>query len=208
MKTRVIIVDDQAISRQLFEMYVRSSDRYELVSSVRSAGLVDIYLLKHRADLIIMDIMMNDGSDGLEAAEKVKKDYPDIKIVAVTSMPESSWLKRAREIGVESFWYKETDETALLDVMDRTMNGESVYPDSPPAVRLGNADSTCFTERELEALRIITTGASNAEVAAKLGISENTVKSYVRSMLDKTGCRSRTELAIKARVLGFAIGRE
>lgn len=154
MKTRVIIVDDQAISRQLFEMYVRSSDRYELVSSVRSAGLVDIYLLKHRAYLIIMDIMMNDGSDGLEAAEKVKKDYPDIKIVAVTSMPESSWLKRAREIGVESFWYKETDETALLDVMDRTMNGESVYPDSPPAVRLGNADSTCFTERELEALRI------------------------------------------------------
>ena len=90
MKTRVIIVDDQAISRQLFEMYVRSSDRYELVSSVRSAGLVDIYLLKHRADLIIMDIMMNDGSDGLEAAEKVNKDYPDIKIVAVTSMPESS----------------------------------------------------------------------------------------------------------------------
>ena len=197
-KTRVMIVDDQAVPRQLFELYVKSSDRYELAFSVQSAGVADVYLLKNKVDLIIMDILMNDGSE----------KYPDIKIIAVTSMPEGSWLKKAREIGIESFWYKETDQTTLLDVMDRTMNGESVYPDAPPMVKVGNALSTSFSERELDVLRVITTGASNAEVAAKLGISENTVKTYVRSMLEKTGYRSRTELAVKTRVLGFALGRD
>ena len=204
-KIKVMIVDDQSISRQLFEMYIKSSEKYELIFSVASAAVADVYFLKQRADLVIMDILMNDSSNGLEAAEKIKKQYPCTKIIAVTSMPEYSWIQRAKEIGIESFWYKETDEGTLLDVMDRTMAGESVYPDSAPSVKLGLADSTEFTRRELEILRVITTGASNAVVGEFLGISENTVKSHVRNMLEKTGYKSRTELAIKARVIGLAI---
>ncbi|MBQ9228143.1 MAG: response regulator transcription factor [Eubacterium sp.] len=207
-KTKVMIVDDQSISRQLFEMYVRSSDRYELAFSVTSASVVEVYLLKNKVDLVLMDILMNDGSNGLDTAERIKKLYPDIKIIAVTSMPERSWITRAKSIGVDSFWFKETEEQTLLEVMDRTVAGESVYPTSAPAVRLGLASSADLSERELEVLRIITTGASNAEVAQQLGISENTVKKHVRTMLDKTGYRSRTELAIKARVIGLAISHE
>ncbi len=207
-KVRVMIVDDQSISRQLFEMYVKSSERYELAFSIASAAVADVYILKNKVDLILMDILMNDGSNGLEAARQIKQRNPRIKIIAVTSMPERSWMEKAKEIGVDSFWYKETDEKTILEVMDRTMNGESVYPDRAPTVNLGYATSADFTERELEVLRIITTGASNAQVAAQLGISEYTVKSHVRSMLDKTGYRSRTELAIKARVIGLAISHE
>jgi two-component system vancomycin resistance associated response regulator VraR len=120
-------------------------------------------------------------------------------------MPEHSWISRAKKIGVESFWYKETDEKTILEVMDRTMANESVYPNTLPEVTLGLAKSTEFTERELEVLRIITTGATNGAVAEELGISENTVKAHVRSMLEKTGYQSRTELAIKARVIGITI---
>jgi len=207
-KIKVMIVDDQSISRQLFEMYVKSSEKYELAFSVSSAAVVEVYLLKHSVDLVLMDILMNDGSNGLDAAERIKKLYPQIKIIAVTSMPERSWITRAKEIGVDSFWFKETDEETILSVMDRTMAGEHVYPGSTPVVRLGAATSADFTERELEVLRVITTGATNAEVAQQLGISEYTVKSHVRSMLDKTGYRSRTELAIKARVVGLAISHE
>ena len=207
-KNRVMIVDDQYMSRMLFEMVVRSSEDYELAFSVSSASVVDVYLLKHEVDLVLMDILMNDGSNGLDAAAQIKKAHPEVKIICVTSMPEYSWLGRAREIGVDSFWYKETDEATILDVMNRTMAGESVYPDSAPVVRLGLADSSEFTERELEVLRIITTGASNGMVAAQLGISEYTVKAHVRSMLEKTGYKSRTELAIKARVIGLAISPE
>ena len=204
-KTKVMIVDDQAISRQLFEMYVRNSENYELTFSIESAGVVDIYLLKNHVDLILMDILMNDGSNGLEAAAGVKRSHPDIKIIAVTSMPEQSFMEKAREYGVDSFWYKEMGEHEILDVMDRTMAGERVYPDSAPSVILGNIKSSELTDRELEVLRIITTGASNTAVAEELGISEHTVKTHVRSMLTKTGFANRTELAIKARALGIAI---
>ena len=148
---------------------------------------------------------MNDGSNGLEAAERIKKHRPDIKIIAVTSMPETSWMNRAREIGIESFWYKEASKETILEVMDRTMAGESVYPDSAPLVRLGLASSAEFTERELEVLRVMTTGVSNAAIAQKLGITENTVKNHIRHMMEKTGCKSRTELAIEARVSGIVV---
>ena len=92
-KTKVMIVDDQFISRQLFEMYVRSSAAYETVYSVESAAFADAYVLKHGIDLVLMDILMTDGSNGLDAAARIKKNCPEVKIIAVTSMPEASWLK-------------------------------------------------------------------------------------------------------------------
>ena len=204
-KTKVMIVDDQFISRQLFEMYVKSSEKYEILYSVESAAFADTFVLKSPVGLVLMDILMNDGSNGLEAAERIKKHRPDIKIIAVTSMPETSWMNRAREIGIESFWYKEASKETILEVMDRTMAGESVYPDSAPLVRLGLASSAEFTERELEVLRVMTTGVSNAAIAQKLGITENTVKNHIRHMMEKTGCKSRTELAIEARVNGIVV---
>ncbi|MBQ6023841.1 MAG: response regulator transcription factor [Clostridia bacterium] len=205
MAIKVMIVDDQAISRHFFELTVGASDRYEVVFSVSSAFAADVYLLKEKVDLVLMDILMNDGSNGLDAAAMLKKAAPEIKIVAVTSMPEYSWMERAREIGIESFWYKEMDNVSILEVMDRTMAGESVYPENAPPARLGNACREDFTCRELEVLRELTTGKSNPEIAKTLGISEFTVKAHVRTLLQKTGLSSRTELAIQARVVGIAL---
>lgn len=204
-KTRVMIVDDQFISRKFFEMYIEPSDRYEVAYSVESAAFADTYVLKNNIDLVIMDILMNDGTNGLRAAERIKKNSPDTRIIAVTSMPEPSWLGRARSIGVDSFWYKEASKETIINVMDRTMMGESVYPDSAPETNIGIARSSEMTERELEVLKLMTTGISNAAIAEKLEISENTVKNHIHNMLEKTGCSNRTELAIEARVNGIAV---
>lgn len=207
-KAKVMIVDDQFVSRQLFEMYLMSSENYEVVYSLESALFADTFVLKNKIDLVLMDILMSDGSNGLDAAARIKKNRPEIKIIAVTSMPEVSWMKKARKIGIESFWYKEMSKETILDVMDRTMAGESVYPDKTPKVSLGLASSDEFTERELEVLRIMITGVSNASIARKLNISESTVKNHIHNMLEKTGCESRTELAIEARVSGIVVNIE
>ncbi|MDO4486654.1 MAG: response regulator transcription factor [Bacillota bacterium] len=204
-KTRVMIVDDQFISRKFFEMYIEPSDRYEVAYSVESAAFADTYVLKNNIDLVIMDILMNDGTNGLRAAERIKKNSPDTRVIAVTSMPEPSWLGRARSIGVDSFWYKEASKETIINVMDRTMMGESVYPDSAPETNIGIARSSEMTERELEVLKLMTTGIPNAAIAEKLEISENTVKNHIHNMLEKTGCSNRTELAIEARVNGIAV---
>lgn len=207
-KTKVMIVDDQFVSRQLFEMYVKASENYEMTYSVESAAFADVFVLKAPMDLVLMDILMTDGSNGLEAAARIKKNRPNIKIIAVTSMPEVSWIEKARKIGIESFWYKESSKESILEVMDRTMAGESVYPDSTPKVKLGFAHSGEFTERELEVLRVMTTGASNQTIAKKLNITESTVKNHIRHMMEKTGCESRTALAIEARVSGIVISND
>lgn len=104
-----------------------------------------------------------------------------------------------------TFWYKEVKSASILEVMDRTMAGEQIYPDGPPSVRIGIANSSVFTDREIEILRELQTGDSKTEIAERLGISAETVKFHIRSMLQKTGFHTRTELALEARSLGFAI---
>lgn len=204
-KVRVMVVDDQMLSRRFFELLIAGSERYETVLSIESAFAADVYLMKTQVDLILMDVLMGDGSNGLDAAKQIKAAFPDVKIIIVTSMPEYSWMQHAREIGVDSFWYKEAEKADLLDVMDRTMAGESVYPENAPPAMLGNACRDDFTERELDILREIASGKSNNEIASSLFISLNTVKTYVCARLQKTGYSNRTELAVHARVVGIAL---
>lgn len=208
MTYQIMIVDDQFVSRELFKLYIDQSPKYEVVHSIDSAMFADTYVLKSHIDLIIMGILMQDGSNGLDAAEKIKKLRPGIKIVAVTSMPEVSWMDRAKKIGIESFWYKEVSEKTILEIIDRTLAGESIYPDKTPEVALGLAKSTELTPREIEVLRLLTTGAGNEEIAEKLHISQNTVKTHIKHLLEKTGFSSRTQLAIQSRISGFVIEDE
>lgn len=198
MPYKVLIVDDQIISRQLFESFVAASDKYELAASVETAKYADAYCARGKVDLVIMDVVMNDGSNGLDTAARIKASYPKTKIIVVTSMPDAAFLKRAREIGVDSFWYKEVQEAPMLEVMDRTMAGEHIFPDSPPVASIGMAKSTEFTERELDVLRHLAEGLTDKEIADALHLSVTTVRYHVNNLISKTGSSSRTELAVNA----------
>lgn len=200
-----MIVDDQFVSREMFKLYISQCLDYEVVYCVDTAMFADTYVLNTKLDLVIMDILMQDGSNGLDAAEKIKKLKPELKIIAVTSMPEVSWMDRAKEIGIESFWYKEVSEETILEIIERTLNGESIYPDETPEVKLGQVSSSQLTPREIQVLRLLTTGVGNDEIASKLGISENTVKTHIAHLLSKTGFKTRTQLAIQSRITGFVI---
>ncbi|RRC93711.1 DNA-binding response regulator [Erysipelotrichaceae bacterium OH741_COT-311] len=207
-KTRVMIVDDQYVPRELFRMYVEYSERYELAVVISSAAFALAYLLDENVDLIIMDILMNDGSNGLDVAYRIKQTYPKIKIIAVTSMFEESWVKKAKKIGIDSFWYKEAEKETILSIMDQTMEGKHVYPTYKPKIKLGYIDSGKLTEREMEVLRAMTAGATNTQIALKLNMKENTVKTHIKHMMEKTGCENRTQLAIRARVAGIVVDKE
>ena len=203
MKYKVMIVEDQTMPRELFELRIQTSEHFELALSIDNAALADVYCLRFPVDLILMDVVTRDGESGLDAAERIKHAFPQIKIIIVTSMPECSYLSRAQEIGVESFWYKEEQRESLLDVMERTMAGESVYPDATPELQLGLASSYAFTDRELEVLREMTGGDTNQEIAERLHMSVATVKTHILNMLEKTGFKNRTELAVRARESGL-----
>lgn len=201
----VMVVEDQAMPRQLFEAFISMSDKYKLVHSIKNADMADIYCETSGVDLILMDVCTELNSNGLDAAERIKLKHPEIKIIIVTSMPEVSYLERARAVGVDSFWYKEVSEEPILELMDKTMAGESIYPDKTPTVSFGNIKSTELSKREIEVLREVILGYTNAEIAERLSISQHTVRDYIQVIMEKTGFHSRTELAVKAREIGIII---
>lgn len=206
MMFRVLIAEDQTMPRQLFSSFAENAEGFTLAKAVSSGEEAVHFCKNNRVDLAILDVVLGSGMNGLEAARQIKRLSPKTKIIIVTSMAEVNYIKTAREIGVESFWYKEIQEQPIIAVMERTMNGESVYPDRAPVLRIGNAKSTDFTPRELEILREMTTGATNKEIAEKFSVTVDAVKLHISNMLQKTGYKNRVELAVKARADGLVIG--
>ena len=201
----VLIVEDDPMARKLLEIFVSTSEQYHLVPSLDSAAMAELYCMTNHVDLVLMDVCTSMDMSGIEAAAKLKKSYPETKIIIITSQPEYSYIDQARKIGVESFWYKEPTAEALLKVMDRTMAGESVYPDSAPVIRLGAALSEDFTERELEVLRELVSGKTDAAIADALCLSVTRVKQHIQHIREKTQFANRTELAVRARESGLVI---
>ena len=205
---RVVVTDDYRISRTFFEMMVQSDTRFVLAASFSNAQSTIEYCMENPVDLIIMDVLMRTGVDGITAAQQITAEKPEIKIILVTSTAEAMWEDKAREIGVESFWYKEYSDESLIEVMNRTAAGESVYPHAPVDLGFGNVNRLSMTERDLDVLRELTLGYTNEEIAEHLHISINTVRTHIQNMLNKTGYKNRLELVVNAASLGIVVSDE
>ncbi len=190
----VLIVEDSRISREVFERELSSAPGYVVAAAIANAANAEIACMKNRIDLVLMDICTADGESGLEAAARIKRHDPQVKVIMMTSMPEHSFLQKAKAAQCDSFWYKETDDMSLLEVCDRTMRGEFVWPEKSPRIMIGQAYSEEFTDRELEVMRALAQGLSYEETAEALYMSTNTVKYHVKNLLQKTGCHSRIQL--------------
>ncbi len=205
---KVIIAEDFRMIREIFESTVERAEGYELAASFPTAVQAVEYIEQNDVDLVLMDVLIPGSMSGLDAAARIKDIKPEVKIIVVTSMPELSYEKKAKETGVEGFWQKEVQEQPILGVMDRVMAGEIVYPSKQIEVPIGNILSTELTDREIDVLKELVTGASNKEIAQKLCMGESTVKLHITNMLQKSGFRSRLELALMARHYGIAIGEK
>ena len=204
-KYKVLIVDDDPFARQLLGMFISQSENYEFAGTLISAALAEASVANRKVDLILMDVCTAMNVSGIDAAEVIKKKYPEIKIIVITSQPEYSYITRARAVGVDSFWYKTVVQEEFLTLLDRTMAGERIFPDTTPTLNIGAALSVEFTESELKVLRLVVAGERDQDIAEELGVSINTVRTHLRVMMDKTGIRSRTALAVRVRDAGFVI---
>lgn len=191
----VLIVEDQRMTRESMEGYILQSGRYRLAGSIANAGLADLYCQRQTVDLVLMDVCTANDESGFEATRTIKAHFPAIKVVIVTSMLDCGYLTRAREVGADSIWFKDVSREELMSVVDRTMAGESVYPDRTPEVALGNTTSYEFSDAEIRVLRLLVEGLTYRQMAGRLNLSVDTVKAHVSSMLSKTGFSSKTKLA-------------
>lgn len=191
---KVLLVEDRKMSRDSIIGYMKDSDRYELAAQTASAGMAEMLCMKNHIDLVLMDVCTANNEDGIEATAVIKRHFPGIKVIIVTGMTTVDLLDRARAAKADSFWYKEIEGDELLDVMDRTMNGEHIYPDNPPLVQIGNMTSVEISDRELEVLRLMAKGNTDQVIAEKLYVSVSAVRYHITQLLQKTGYENRVRL--------------
>ena len=195
---KILIVEDQALARTYLCACVEKCTDCQVAGTLFRADAALQRCDEGPIDLILMDICTESDSDGLAAAEAIKKIYPQIKIVMVTSMLEGRFLDRARKIGADSFWYKDSPSGDLVGVIEGTLSGKHFWPDGVPSVRRGNTLSCDLSDREMETLRLLCEGKTNAEIAVKLNVGESSVRTYINRMLEKTGYTNRNRLMIAA----------
>lgn len=152
-----------------------------------------------------MDVQTAHHENGLAAAKRIKKLYPDIRIVVVTSLLDAGILEQAKIAGADSLWYKDTDEGMLMEIISRTMAGEHVFPDAPPVVEIGTAKSTEFTSAEMRVLRCLIKGMTYSQIAEKLSVEAVTVKYHVTNMLEKTNLKNKLQLAVAVSNAKFVV---
>jgi DNA-binding NarL/FixJ family response regulator len=190
----VLLVEDKKMSQDSIIGYVNASDRYRMAATITNAGMAEMTCLRTHVDLILMDFCTEFNEDGIAAAAVIKRHLPRIKIIIVTGMTTIDLIDRARRAGADSFWYKEAGDRELLAVMDKTMAGESVYPDKPMVVQIGCARSSEFTPSEIEIIQRIANGLTDAAIAEELHISVPAVRYHVTQLFEKTGYNSRVAL--------------
>lgn len=192
----VLIVEDQRMIRSLLESYIAKEDGYELYLSISGAGQAAEICKNAHIDLVLMDVQTEHRENGLHAAAEIKKLKPNTKIIIITSLVDYEVLKKAKSSGADSLWYKDGDEDTLMDIVRRTMQGEHIFPDRPPDVQIGTAQSSQFTKSELKVLRYIVRGLSYSKIAELMEIEPSTVKFHVSNMLQKTNLDNKLQLAL------------
>lgn len=194
----VLIAENDPMTRALVEMFVRQSGTYRVAASICCEQLFPQVMLESGAELVLL------GTSNFVNMEWLKERFPAVKLIAMTSQPEYGCMAGARACGADSFWYQQPNENELIQLMNRTMEGESIYPPQMIA-HLGDALSSDFTDREIQVLREVVAGRTDAEIAERLGISLRTVKGHIQNLREKTGYRNRTELAVNARSSGLIV---
>lgn len=195
-KANILIVEDQVIIREAIEEALLQTGFYTLVASIENASFAEMYCKSKKIDLIIMDVYTAERENGLEYAKRIKEQYPKLKILIATSMPEHSFIDKARSYGCESFWYKDSGLSEFLEIVERTLAGETIYPKNTPELEIGFAKSTEFTNRELDVLRELVNGYSPQEIAEHLNIAKVTVHFHINNLLSKTGYDNKLKLII------------
>ena len=195
---KILIVEDQALARTYLCACVEKSALCEVAGTLTRADAALRRCREGRIDLVLMDICTENDSDGLTAAEAIKKYDPRIKVVMVTSMLEGRFLERAEKIGADSFWYKDSPAGDLVGIIEGTLAGKRFWPDSVPSVQLGDALSCELSDQEMATLRLLCEGKTNAEIAESLHVAESSVRTYINRMLEKTGYPNCNRLMVAA----------
>jgi two-component system nitrate/nitrite response regulator NarP len=201
--TRVLLADDHPMIASALEMLLRGTD-YQLVGRARSGKEALAQIDQVTPDLVLLDVNMPDGS-GIDVLRKLRKAGEERPIVLLTAGLDDPQLIAADDLEPDGVVLKTSDPALLLECMDQVLKGKTwVDPeivDRTKAARQRLSSLPALTPRERELVELVGQGLRNRDIAARLGVTEGTVKVYLHSIFDKVGVGTRTELALRASAL-------
>lgn len=204
----VMIVDDHAMVRSGLSAFLFAFDDLELAAETSSGEEAVKLCSTLHPDVVLMDLVMP-GMDGATATRVIREACPHVQVIALTSYPEEDLVKSALEAGAIGYLLKNITAAELADAIRAAHAGRpTLAPEATSALihsaRSGPALGSDLTDREREVLSAMAEGLTNTQIAAKLFVSDSTVKFHVSSVLRKLGAASRTEavsLALKEKLV-------
>jgi two-component system, NarL family, response regulator DesR len=198
---RLLLADDQHLVRGALSALLSLEDDLEVVAEVGRGDEVVAAALEHRPDVALLDVEMP-GLDGISATEQLRARVPGCRVLVVTTFGRPGYLRRAMAAGASGFMVKDAPADQLADAIRRVHQGLRVVDPSLAAESLAAGDSP-LTPRERDVLAAALDGGTVADVAARLVLSEGTVRNYLSSAIGKTGTRTRADAARVARERGW-----
>lgn len=201
--TRIALVDDHLVVRRALQQYLESFDDLVVVGVAPSGERALDEMEGWQADVLVMDLMMPGGIDGVEATRRAMERWPKLRIVVLTAHTDDARVVAALRAGAAGYVRKDATPEVFLrairgvaegrTVLDPSVSGtivEDLARNSPPGAEL--------TPREVEVLRLVASGLTNRQIAERLYISDETVKSHVGNLLSKLGLSHRTQAVVHA----------
>ncbi len=212
---KILICDDQALIRDGLEMLLKLEKDIEVVGQAQDGAEAVEQAAQHQPDLVLMDLKMP-GMNGIEATRQIRSRWPAVKVLVLTTYDDDEWVFDAIRAGAAGYLLKDTPRAEVIKAVRGTIEGKSFVDPAVAGKLLGQVagqqtqPATLITDkltaREVEVLRWLARGFSNADIAARLHLSEGTVRNHVSSVFAKLGVADRTQAAVLALQHGLGDG--
>ena len=188
----VAIIDDHSVVRMGFKYMLAFAKDMELVGEATGGEGAAKFVAEKHPDVVLLDVRMP-GVDGISALSEILTAFPQAKVLMLTTSDTEEDVYRAISLGAKGYILKETEPNVLLDAIRTVANGGTCVPETIRRIFQTRASEKGLTARERETLLYVSKGFSNEEIGEQLGISANTVKAHVASILSTLGAGDRAE---------------
>ena len=192
---KVMIADDQELIRQSLQIVLEMKEGIEVTATAKDGREVIQEVRKDKPDVILMDVRMPE-MDGVQCTQIIKEQYPDVKIIILTTFDDDEYVYNALKHGASGYLLKGISMDELEKAINTVHSGGAMINPEVATKVVDFFSEEEITDAEWEIIKLVGRGMSNKEISTELSLSEGTVRNYLSTILSKLDLRDRTQLAI------------